>query len=64
MYVLKVNDMMCEKCVERITKALNEANLTNEVSLENKTVTIDGCEKCLAKAKEILDDLGFEEVSM
>ena len=64
MYVLKVNDMMCGKCVERITKALNEANITNEVSLENKTVAIDGCEKCLSKAKEILDDLGFEEVSM
>lgn len=64
MYVLKVNDMVCGKCVERITKALNDANIDNEVSLENKTVTIDGCEKCLTKAKEILDDLGFEEVSM
>lgn len=64
MFVLKVNDMMCGKCVERITKALNEANITNEVSLENKTVTIDGCEKCLAKAQSILADLGFEEVSM
>ncbi len=64
MFVLKVNDMMCGKCVERITKALNEAHIDNEVSLENKTVTIDGCEKCLAKAKEILDDLGFEEVSV
>lgn len=63
MLVLRVNDMMCGKCAERITRALDEAHITNKVSLESKTVTIDGCEKCLSKAKEILEDLGFEEIS-
>lgn len=59
MTVIKVEDMQCEKCVERISKAFDKAGLIYEVSLADKTVSVDGCEKCVAKAKEILDDLGF-----
>ena len=50
--VLKAEDMHCEKCVERITKAMKAADLDFEVSLENKTVTVNGCEHCAAQAKE------------
>lgn len=57
--VLKVEEMHCEKCVERITKAMTAAELDFKVSLADKTVTIEGCDHCVAKAKEILDDLGF-----
>ena len=46
-------DMMCEKCVERIHKAMDGANLEHQVDLASKTVTIEGCEKCAAKAAEI-----------
>ena len=60
MKVLKAEDMHCNKCVERIDKALNEADIKHEFNLEEKTVSIDGCESCLKKAIEILDDLGFE----
>lgn len=60
MTVLKAEDMHCEKCVERITKAMTAAGLDFKVSLADKTVTIDGCEHCVAQAKEIMDDLGFE----
>ena len=35
-----------------------------KVSLEDKTVTIDGCENCVAKAKELMDDLGFDTVEV
>ena len=62
MTVIKVEDMHCEKCVSRITNLLNEEGLTFEVSLEEKTVTIDGCEHCVKAALEALDDLGFEGV--
>lgn len=62
MTVLKVDDMHCGKCVERITKALTGADLKFEVSLEDKTVTIDGCEHCVKTAVEELDDLGFDAV--
>ncbi|MDO4295583.1 MAG: heavy metal-associated domain-containing protein [bacterium] len=55
-------DMMCDKCVARIHKALDEAKLEHSVDLAAKTVQIDGCEKCAAKAAEILDDLGFTPV--
>lgn len=63
MTVLKVDDMHCGKCVERITKALTGADLKFEVSLEDKTVTIDGCEHCVKTAVEELDDLGFDAVA-
>ena len=67
MTVLKAEDMHCEKCVERITKALTGAGLDFKVSLaelSDKTVAIDGCENCVAKAKELMDDLGFETVEV
>ena len=54
-----VPDMMCENCVKRITNALTEADLKFSVSLEEKTVTIDGCENCVKTAVSELEDLGF-----
>ncbi len=62
MTVLKAEDMHCEKCVERINKALDAAGITHEVNLAEKTVSIDGCEHCVKTAIETLDDLGFEAV--
>ncbi len=62
MKVIKVEDMHCEKCVERITKLLTEEGLNFSVSLADKTVTIDGCDHCVKTALEALDDLGFEGV--
>ena len=59
MIKLSVPDMHCEKCVERINKALNAQGLKFEVSLSDKTVTIDGCEGCAQKAVTALDALGF-----
>lgn len=60
MTTINVEGMHCEKCVERITKAMDEAKLDFKVSLEDKTVMIDGCDTCVKNALEILDDLGFE----
>lgn len=62
MTVIKVTDMHCEKCVERITKLLTEEGLDFSVSLSDKTVTINGCQHCVKTALEALDDLGFEGV--
>ena len=60
MPVIKVADMHCEKCVARITKLLTEEGLDFSVSLEEKTVTINGCQHCVKTALEALDDLGFD----
>lgn len=60
MKVLKVEDMHCEMCVKRITEAMNEAKIDFEISLENKTVSVD--ESKIAQAIEELDDLGFDAV--
>ncbi len=59
MTTISVPDMMCENCVKRITNALTEADLKFQVSLENKTVTIDGCQNCVKTAVGELEDLGF-----
>ncbi|MBO7174370.1 MAG: metal-binding protein [Spirochaetaceae bacterium] len=59
MIILEVPEIHCLKCVERITKALEEDKLTFSVSLEDKTVSIDGCQNCAATAIATLDDLGF-----
>lgn len=59
MFKISVPDMMCENCVKRITNALTEADLKFEVSLADKTVSIDGCQNCLKTAIGELEDLGF-----
>ena len=57
---LKVPDMHCENCVKRITNTLNDAKLSFSVSLQDKTVRIDGDENTLKTAISALDDIGFE----
>jgi copper chaperone CopZ len=59
MNTLFVPEMHCKKCVERITKGLSEAGLTFQVSLEDKSVSIEGCENCVKTAISELEDLGF-----
>ena len=59
MITIKVPDMMCTHCVERITNALNAVELKFSVNLNEKTVTIDGCQNCAKTAVEELEDLGF-----
>lgn len=60
MNVIKVEGMHCQSCVKRINEALDEKGIKHEVSLENGTVSIDGCETCLKTAKEVIYDLGFD----
>ena len=60
MTVIRVPNMQCEKCAGRIESALTEAGLDFSVSLQEKTVTVNGCENCVAKAKKKLSELGFE----
>ena len=62
MTIIKVADMHCEKCVERITKLLTEEGLDFSVNLAEKEVAVNGCEHCVKTALEALDDLGFEGV--
>ncbi len=59
MIILDVPEMHCNKCVERITKALEDDKLSFTVSLEDKSVSIDGCQNCASTAISTLDDLGF-----
>ncbi len=61
MRVLNVPGIHCEKCGERIEKALQQSKIKNfEVNVTNKTVSVCDCDKCETIARKILDDLGFE----
>ena len=60
MAILSVPGIHCGGCVSRISNALTEAGLEFEVSLENKTVTVNGDDAAVSKAKEEIEDLGFE----
>ncbi|MFV0363858.1 MAG: heavy-metal-associated domain-containing protein [Suipraeoptans sp.] len=62
MTTIKVEGMHCENCVKRISELFNEENLKYKVSLEEKTVSVDGDDKEVKKALEALDDLGFDGV--
>lgn len=57
--IISVPDMHCDNCVKRINSALQAAGINFTVSLEDKTVTVDGCEHCLKTAVQELEDLGF-----
>lgn len=56
---ISVPDMHCDGCISRIKKALTAEKLDFTVSLEDKTVTVNGCENCLKTAVDTLSDLGF-----
>lgn len=57
---LEVPEMHCEMCVKRITNALNDAKLDFSISLQGKTVSIEGDENAVQTAISSLDDIGFE----
>lgn len=58
-HTISVPDICCEGCVKRINTALGDAKLNFTVSLDEKTVTVDGCEHCLKTAYDLIYDLGF-----
>ncbi len=59
LHKISVPDMHCEHCVKRINAALSEAGIKFSVDLNEKTVTVDGCDHCLKTALSELEDLGF-----
>ena len=60
MKTLYVDGMHCGHCVARIQKALGAAGLKFTVSLEDKTVTVDGDDAQVKTAVSEIEDLGFD----
>lgn len=60
MVTLSVPEMHCENCVRRISEALTTAGIQFSISLEKKTVSIDGGDDSIKTAVSTLDDLGFD----
>lgn len=59
-----LQDMHCQHCVSRIQTALTAAGIVHQVTLDSRTVDIEGDGAAQRQAVEILDDLGFEAVLM
>lgn len=59
---LSVPEMMCQNCVKRITNALDAEGLRFTVSLETKSVELEGSEADADKAIRALDGVGFDAV--
>ncbi len=57
MKTIKVPDMKCIHCKERIEKGMAAENIKAEVNLDDKTVKVE--ESALKAAIEELEDLGF-----
>ncbi|NLL91406.1 MAG: heavy-metal-associated domain-containing protein [Ruminococcaceae bacterium] len=60
MKTLKVEQMHCINCVNRISSAFKTEKIGFEISLENRIVRVDDGKVNLAI--ELLDDLGFDAV--
>ena len=59
--IVKIEGMMCNHCVNRVNKGLTENGATNvEVGLEKKQASFENLS--YEKAKEIIEDLGFDVV--
>lgn len=57
MKALKVPDMHCQMCVNRINTAFEEDQISCTIALTAQTVTVSDDD--VAKAIDTLDDLGF-----
>ena len=56
---VKIDGMMCMKCVGRVENALDALGYEYKVSLENKEAVITAADIDDKKVKEAIEDLGF-----
>lgn len=57
---IKVEDMMCEHCVRKITQVLESEGIDSTIDLSSKQVTVD--EQDLEDALELIKNAGFNPV--
>ncbi|MDF9825448.1 copper chaperone CopZ [Breznakia sp. PF5-3] len=58
-HIIIVNDMNCEKCVEKISEALSEEGIAFDINLEQKAVSIYERGDAVRKASMIISELGY-----
>ena len=59
MTVLNIKEMSCNHCVQRINTLLENLSIKHTISLDDKTVTIDGSQNEVNRVIEELDDIGL-----
>ena len=62
--VIKIEGMHCAHCLTRVTNALAALGLKANAALPNGTATVEGPDVDDAKLKEVVEDLGFDVVSI
>lgn len=58
-YIMMIENMNCQHCVDTITKALDYADIACEIDLASKTVSIQGDGDIITKAKRVVQEAGF-----
>lgn len=58
-HIIMIKNMNCEHCVARISKALEDANIDFEISLENKSVSVEKNGDIVTKAKKVISEAGY-----
>ena len=59
-HIIIVNDMNCEKCVEKISEALNAEGIKFDINLSQKAVSIYERGDAVRSASMIITELGFD----
>jgi len=65
-YVIQAEGMMCQACVETVTDGFQSTNETAKVNvdLEKQTITVDIDKISAEQAKKILEDRGYQFISI
>lgn len=58
MMTLKITNMKCQGCANKITTGLKEADINATVVLENKEVIVE--DKDVDKAQQLITSLGYK----
>lgn len=58
-HIIMIKDMNCEHCVARISKALEDAGIEFEISLENKSVSVEKNGDIVTRAKKAISEAGY-----
>lgn len=61
---IKIEGMHCPHCLTRVTNALAALGLKANATLPEGIATVEGADVDDAKLREVVEDLGFDVVSI
>lgn len=58
-HIIFVKDMNCAKCVERISRELDNTRVKYDIDLENKSIAVEGSNDIVYAAKQAIAQAGY-----